>query len=58
MYASINQDLTLIKMVNILFDESFFFINYGMNIFFEWVIISIGLYWLEMILNIPKEDLL
>lgn len=57
MYADIADELTLVKIVNVIFDESYFFINFGLNIFFEKMSISIGLYWLEELLEIPKSQL-
>ncbi len=41
-----------------IFDESYYFVNYGLNIFFERVIISIGLYQLESVLKIKWERLI
>ncbi len=58
MYTSINNDLSLVKIINLIFDESYFFLNYGLNIFFERINISIGLYRLEGLLNMSKNDLL
>lgn len=58
MYTSINSDLSLVKIINIIFDESYFFINFGLNIFFERINISTGLYRLEDLLHIHKDNLL
>lgn len=58
MYTSINNELTLVKIINIIFDESYFFLNYGLNIFFERITISIGLYKLEDLMHMSKTSLL
>ena len=58
MYMSINDDLTLVKIINIIFDESYFFLNYGLNIFFENINIAVGLFELEELLEIDKNRLL
>ena len=57
MFADIADELTLVKIINIIFDESYFFINFGLNIFFEKMNVSIGLYRLEELLEIPKNQL-
>lgn len=57
MYTDIADELTLVKIINIIFDESYFFINFGLNIFFEKMSVSIGLYRLEELLEIPKNQL-
>lgn len=55
MYADIADEITFVKIINVIFDESYFFINFGLNIFFEKMSTSIGLYRLEELLEIPKS---
>ncbi len=56
MYADIAGELTFVKIINLVFDESYFFINFGMNIFFEKMSMN-GIYNLEELMEIPKSQL-